>query len=256
MLRQALHIFRKDVYYLRHEITLVLLVALAFALMHTPAMHAQNNSWLAELALVATSVFLIGRLVLAEAIPGDQQFWITRPYRWQSLLGCQVPVYCDFREFAGLAGPFIHSRHRRLPSRSEPARPALGASSVVHFSVAALRRNRHIELRNGGFHFFPIDCPRGRRRHLGDAAAQRTVVGRSGVGAGIHCLSRPARGRPAGDLPAIQNPEHGHEPLGGNRRNRNRRCLVRRAPVAASAGSAVAPVERARCRFVYSGWAW
>lgn len=89
MLRQALHIFRKDVYYLRHEITLVLLVALAFALMHTPAMHAQNNSWLAELALVATSVFLIGRLVLAEAIPGDQQFWITRPYRWQSLLGAK-----------------------------------------------------------------------------------------------------------------------------------------------------------------------
>ena len=89
MLRQALHIFRKDVYYLRHEITLVLLVALAFALMHTPAMHAQNSSWLAELALVATAVFLIGRLVLAEAIPGDQQFWITRPYRWQSLLAAK-----------------------------------------------------------------------------------------------------------------------------------------------------------------------
>ncbi len=89
MLCQALHIFRKDVYYLRHEITLVLLVALAFALMHTPALHAQNSSWLAELALVATAVFLIGRLVLAEAIPGDQQFWITRPYRWQSLLAAK-----------------------------------------------------------------------------------------------------------------------------------------------------------------------
>ncbi len=89
MLRQALHILRKDVYYLRHEITLVLLIALAFALMHAPALHALNNSWLAELALVVTAVFLIGRLVLAEAIPGDQQFWITRPYRWQSLLGAK-----------------------------------------------------------------------------------------------------------------------------------------------------------------------
>jgi hypothetical protein len=28
--------------------------------------------------------------VLAEAIPGDRQFWITRPYRWKSLLGAKL----------------------------------------------------------------------------------------------------------------------------------------------------------------------
>jgi hypothetical protein len=89
-MRQALHIFKKDVRYLRYEIALVVAIAVAFAAMHIPAFHQSNNSWFAELALVATAVFLIGRLVLAEAIPGDCQFWITRPYDWRSLLGAKL----------------------------------------------------------------------------------------------------------------------------------------------------------------------
>jgi len=42
------------------------------------------------------SAFLIGRLVLAEAIPGDRQFWITRPYRWLSLLGAKLLFILTF----------------------------------------------------------------------------------------------------------------------------------------------------------------
>lgn len=88
-MRQALHIFKKDARYLRSEIALVQGIALAFALMHARA-SASNNAWLAELALVVACAFLIGRVVLAEAIPGDRQFWITRPYRWQNLLGAKL----------------------------------------------------------------------------------------------------------------------------------------------------------------------
>lgn len=49
-----------------------------------------------EFALVGATAFLIGRLVLAEAIPGDRQFWITRPYRWQSLLGAKLLFIAAF----------------------------------------------------------------------------------------------------------------------------------------------------------------
>jgi hypothetical protein len=89
-MRQALHIFKKDVRYLRYEIALVLLIAGVFAAMHARASHGLSDSWWAQLALVVASAFLIGRLVLAEAIPGDRQFWITRPYRWRSLLGAKL----------------------------------------------------------------------------------------------------------------------------------------------------------------------
>jgi hypothetical protein len=88
-MRQALHIFKKDLRYLRYEVALILGIALVFAALHARA-HGVGDPWWAEIALVATAVFLIGRLVLAEAIPGDRQFWITRPYRWQSLLGAKL----------------------------------------------------------------------------------------------------------------------------------------------------------------------
>lgn len=94
--QQVLHIFGKDVRYLRNEITLVVLMAAAFAILHVPRLRLANNSWLAELALVITAAFLIGRLMLAEAIPGDRQFWITRPYRWQSLLGAKLLFIAAF----------------------------------------------------------------------------------------------------------------------------------------------------------------
>lgn len=78
---QTWHIFKKDARYLWREICLVLTLTLIFAL--------TNPWWIATLVLAAAS-FLIARLVHAEAIPGDRQFWITRPYRWRSLLGAKL----------------------------------------------------------------------------------------------------------------------------------------------------------------------
>ncbi len=75
---QALHIFRKDVHYLRKEICLVLGLAVLFVWGDLPG----------PLLLVAAG-YLIARLIHAETIPGDRQFWITRPYRWKSLLAAK-----------------------------------------------------------------------------------------------------------------------------------------------------------------------
>ena len=43
-------------------------------------------STLIESLMIFAASYLIGRLIHAEAIPGIRQFWITRPYRWRSLL--------------------------------------------------------------------------------------------------------------------------------------------------------------------------
>jgi len=94
-MHQAPHIFSKDVRYLYREIALVLLSAIIFA---------WKNPWWVEFLYMASAALLIGRVIHAETIPGDRQFWITRPYRWQSLVAAKllfilafvnVPIFLD-----------------------------------------------------------------------------------------------------------------------------------------------------------------
>jgi hypothetical protein len=80
-MRQALHIFRKDARHLWPEISLVLALAAVFL--------GTRPDWI-ELALFPAAGYLLARLVHSEAIAGDRQFWITRPYRWQSLLAAKL----------------------------------------------------------------------------------------------------------------------------------------------------------------------
>jgi hypothetical protein len=93
-MHQALHIFKKDFRCFRYEISLLLAVIVAFVLLQVQRRHAlpygASASGSAEMLMVLIAVVLIGRLVLAEAIPGQEQFWITRPYRWKSLLGAKL----------------------------------------------------------------------------------------------------------------------------------------------------------------------
>jgi hypothetical protein len=80
-MRQALHIFKKDTRYLRSAILLLLAMA---------ALLGWSKAGLAELLVVLAANYTIARLIHAEAIPGHNQFWITRPYRWKSLLGAKI----------------------------------------------------------------------------------------------------------------------------------------------------------------------
>jgi hypothetical protein len=88
-MRQALHIFKKDARYLWYEIALLWLFASAFASTHIGTKYAYF-SWMPETVMGVGAVLLVGRLILAEAITGDRQFWVTRPYRWQSLLAAKI----------------------------------------------------------------------------------------------------------------------------------------------------------------------
>lgn len=79
---QALHIARKDVLWLRREILMILtlMAALAWAETHMP------DAALIEGLVLLASNFVIARVVHGEAIPGQNQFWITRPYNRTSLV--------------------------------------------------------------------------------------------------------------------------------------------------------------------------
>jgi len=95
---QAIHIFKKDVRHLRFEIAIALTVAALFAFIETKhalwpvdAIYSDTPaSYLALLLLPVVWWMLIGRAIHDEALPGDRQFWITRPYSWRSLLSAKI----------------------------------------------------------------------------------------------------------------------------------------------------------------------
>lgn len=83
-MKQALHILKKDISYLRYDIGITLLAAVAFlvgGVHHMPAV---------DTFLPVTWWFLIARVIHAEPLPGHRHFWLTRPYRWQSLLTAKL----------------------------------------------------------------------------------------------------------------------------------------------------------------------
>ncbi|HEY3455895.1 MAG TPA: hypothetical protein VGK64_14915 [Bryobacteraceae bacterium] len=97
-MRQALHIFKKDVRHLWFEIAIVLVVTAAFAFvgarrafwLDDPNAN-RNVAWtMAQILLPLAWWILIARVVYSETLPGDRQFWTTRPYRWMSLLGAKL----------------------------------------------------------------------------------------------------------------------------------------------------------------------
>ncbi len=73
---QACHIFRKDFRHLRVEVAVFVLLCAVF-------------QWSALLLPIA-AVWLIARAVHADAIPGDRQFWLTRPYNRRSLIAAKL----------------------------------------------------------------------------------------------------------------------------------------------------------------------
>src|SRR3954447_19463806 len=85
-MRQAIHIFRKDVRYVRNELCLVLGL---FAMYAWAATHTGFPMW-AEVLCHIAAAYLIARLIQAETLPGDKQFWLTRPYSRGSLITAKL----------------------------------------------------------------------------------------------------------------------------------------------------------------------
>ena len=97
---QLWHILRKDCRYLRFEFLLYALFLGCYTWTETQVVPATSFGreifvpdtlrLLSAIGMMAVASYLIIRLIHAEAIPGDKQFWLTRPYSWKSLLGAKV----------------------------------------------------------------------------------------------------------------------------------------------------------------------
>ena len=103
-MRQALHIFYKDIRQFRYDVILTLVLTATFAWYtghRTPLLGFQTDRLnvvadLLGLLLPFAWGYLVARAIYGEPLPGDRQFWVTRPYRWKSLLGAKVLFIAAF----------------------------------------------------------------------------------------------------------------------------------------------------------------
>jgi len=115
--------FRKDVRHLWPQIVIALILAAAHAaldVLQTPVWRpgterinqlAGLSSFLLTLAWWA----LIAALIYEETLPGDRQFWVTRPYSWRSLLGAKVLFIVAFVNMPLLVSDCFVLGVQRLP---------------------------------------------------------------------------------------------------------------------------------------------
>jgi hypothetical protein len=114
-MRQALHIFKKDIRHLWFEIAVAVFVVAAFTFTAARRAHwfqdpgtNRIGAWtLVILLLPLTWWTLIARVIQDEALPGDNQFWITRPYAWKSLLTAKTLFLLAFTSLPMLLADII-----------------------------------------------------------------------------------------------------------------------------------------------------
>ncbi|MFN7937075.1 MAG: hypothetical protein U0R19_27375 [Bryobacteraceae bacterium] len=88
-----LHIVAKDLRGLRWQVLLILILQFAYAALHFrpqtssgPSIPEIVLSWL----IIATHMFFVSSAVHADAIPGDRQYWLTRPFTRLQLLTAKL----------------------------------------------------------------------------------------------------------------------------------------------------------------------
>ena len=91
---QAFRIVRKDTRRFLSEIVIVATAALFVALFqnHETDQVTPNVTLVTTFEVIFTlfAALLIANVIHEDRIPGDTQFWVTRPYRWQSLLSAKI----------------------------------------------------------------------------------------------------------------------------------------------------------------------
>jgi hypothetical protein len=126
-LRQTLHIFKKDVRYLWLEISIVLAATGAFTFVVARGSQSLNDPAAVQGAAATLLTYLlpvawcalIARLIYAEPLAGNQQFWATRPYAWKSLLAEKALFIAVFINLPKLIGDTVILRAYGFEIRSE-----------------------------------------------------------------------------------------------------------------------------------------
>ncbi len=128
-MRQTWHIFLKDARRLRYEIIVILVLTAAYA--WSQGHWSTNGTVRAEMVNQAANMlrgyllpiawwFLASLAVHGEPLPGDRQFWVTRPYRWTSLLGSKLLFIAAFVSFPLLLADFFILIQQGLPPWEKP----------------------------------------------------------------------------------------------------------------------------------------
>jgi hypothetical protein len=100
-MQQALHIFIKDIRRLRYDILVILALTATFAwceghrvpfVTDKVSLAAGLIEWLLPLGWW----YLAAEAIFGEPLPGNCQFWVTRPYRWPSLLSAKLLFIAAF----------------------------------------------------------------------------------------------------------------------------------------------------------------
>jgi hypothetical protein len=107
-MKQMLHIFAKDSRQFWPEILISLALVATFVWMYprswlsgntlyavgggafVPALLEQYLGGILKVLIPVSWWLLIARVIHAEALVGDRQFWLTRPYEWKKLLGAKA----------------------------------------------------------------------------------------------------------------------------------------------------------------------
>ncbi len=95
-MRQALHIFRKDVrglwIYIAQVLVMTVLFAIAGSLRAARPIDPKLSDFDSAFGFLMLLVWaiLVGMLIQAEPLVGDRHFWLTRPYSWRSLLAAKL----------------------------------------------------------------------------------------------------------------------------------------------------------------------
>jgi hypothetical protein len=104
-MKRILAIFRKDVRHLWPRIAIVLAVELLLGWVSSslsPGLHGARN--VVGLPVILALWYLIAAVVHEEAVPGNRQYWLTRPFSWRDLLAAKmifILVFLCLPVFAG-----------------------------------------------------------------------------------------------------------------------------------------------------------
>ena len=143
---QIFHIFRKDARHHWPEILISLLVLAAYTWHTTRQARAYSFftpgylgaaplaaalAAILPLLLVTSWFFLIFRVVQDESLIGDRQFWVTRPYRWPSLLAAKVLFLVAFVHF-----PLFVAQSFLLRQVGFPVIQNFGGLAAMHIPLA------------------------------------------------------------------------------------------------------------------------
>ena len=137
MIGQAFHILKKDVRHLRYQVALLVALSSAYGWLASrggfePIIYGN----VATLGLLIVAMIVLGQAMHAEAIPGDRQFWITRPYKWESLLASKIFFAVLFINLPVLLGRALIVILQGIPLL--PALPTLLRTQLCLFLLVGL----------------------------------------------------------------------------------------------------------------------